>query len=59
MTVFKPRIRAAYDSFLDYQARRRAARVLAGLDDGLLKDMGIGRSEIHSRVHGLNRDAEG
>jgi uncharacterized protein YjiS (DUF1127 family) len=59
MPIFKPRIRTAYDSLLDYQTRRRAARALAGLDDALLKDMGIGRSEIHSRVNGLNRDAEG
>ena len=57
MSTFKPRIRAAYDSLLDYQARRRAARVLAGLDDAMLKDMGIGRSEIHSRVHGLRHNA--
>jgi uncharacterized protein YjiS (DUF1127 family) len=59
MPIFTPRIRAAFDSLLDYQARRRAARVLAGLDDALLKDMGIGRSEIRSRVHGLTRDADG
>ena len=59
MSPFKPRIRAAYDSLLDYQARRRGVRVLAGLDDAMLKDMGIGRSEIHSCVYGLSRDAEG
>jgi uncharacterized protein YjiS (DUF1127 family) len=56
MTKLGPRMRAAYGALLDYHARRRAVRTLAGLDDALLKDMGLGRSEIHARVHGLNRD---
>jgi uncharacterized protein YjiS (DUF1127 family) len=38
-----------------YRRRRqhhRAARVLAALNDHLLKDMGISRSEIHGAVRG-------
>ena len=54
--LLKPRMRAAYDALLDYNARRRAARTLCALDDFMLKDMGIGRSEIHARVHGLSCD---
>lgn len=57
MTKLAPRLRAARDALLDYHARRRAERTLAGLDDFLLKDMGLGRSEIHARVHGIGRDA--
>ena len=55
MTLFAPKLRAARDALLDYHARRRAERTLAGLDDYLLKDMGLGRSEIHARVHGMGR----
>ena len=56
MTMFAPKLRAARDALLDYHARRRAERMLAGLDDHLLKDMGLGRSEIHARVHGMGRN---
>jgi len=56
MTMFAPKLRAARDALLDYHARRRAERTLAGLDDYLLKDMGLGRSEIHARVHGMGRN---
>ena len=57
MRMITPGMRAAYGALLDYNARRRAARTLSALDDFMLKDMGIGRSEIHSRVYGPSRSA--
>jgi len=53
MSTFTPRMRAAYRSFCDYRTRRRAVRVLGAMEDGLLKDIGISRSEIHCAVHNL------
>jgi uncharacterized protein YjiS (DUF1127 family) len=53
MSALTPRMRAAYRTFRDYRARQRAVRTLAAMEDVLLKDIGIGRSEIHSAVHNL------
>ena len=53
MSTLTPRMRAAYRSFCDYRTRRRAVRVLGAMEDGLLKDIGIGRSEIHFAVQNL------
>ena len=53
MSTLTPRMRAAYRSFCDYRTRRRAVRVLGQMEDGLLKDIGIGRSEIHFAVQNL------
>jgi uncharacterized protein YjiS (DUF1127 family) len=55
MSTFTPRMRAAYHAFRDYRVRRSAVWTLAGMDDALLKDIGIGRSEIHPAVHGPTR----
>ena len=49
--MFTSSIRAAYRSLKDYRERRYAERELASLDNYLLKDMGISRSEIHSLVN--------
>ncbi|WP_404927958.1 DUF1127 domain-containing protein [Mesorhizobium sp. ORM16] len=51
-------MRAAYHSFRDYQVRRRAERNLAAMEDALLKDIGISRSEIGLVVRGLRRGQE-
>ena len=59
MSTLTPRMRAAYHSFLDYRVRRRAVRTLAALEDTLLKDIGISRSEIHFAVHGLGQGRDG
>jgi uncharacterized protein YjiS (DUF1127 family) len=56
MIIFKPSVRATYRSFHDYRARRRAVRALLAMEDVFLKDIGVGRSEIHSVVQGLVRD---
>jgi uncharacterized protein YjiS (DUF1127 family) len=55
MSMFTPRMRAAYQAFRDYRVRRSAVWTLAAMDDALLKDIGIGRSEIHSAVQGFAR----
>ena len=55
MSTLTPKIRAAYFSFQDYRSRQRAMRTLATLDDGLLKDIGISRSQIPSVIDGLSR----
>jgi uncharacterized protein YjiS (DUF1127 family) len=52
-------MRAAYHSFQDYRARRRAIQTLAAMDEALLKDIGISRSQIHSVVDGLGHDHAG
>ena len=52
MSIFAPRIRAAYQSFHNYRVERKAVRALGAMDDALLKDIGIGRSQIPSVVHG-------
>jgi uncharacterized protein YjiS (DUF1127 family) len=54
MSTLTPRMRAAYRSFCDYRTRRRAVRMLGAMEDGLLKDMGISRSEIHFAVQDLH-----
>jgi uncharacterized protein YjiS (DUF1127 family) len=48
--MFIPTMRAAYRSFRQNRARRSAARMLSGLNDATLKDMGIHRSQIESVV---------
>jgi uncharacterized protein YjiS (DUF1127 family) len=40
----------AYRSFIEHRARASAARMLSGLNDATLKDMGIHRSQIESVV---------
>lgn len=42
MPILTPRLKAAFQSFLDYPARQRAAQTIATLDDHILKDIGIG-----------------
>jgi uncharacterized protein YjiS (DUF1127 family) len=50
MTNVRSSMRAAYQSFIDFRTRYRAVRDLSAMDDVFLKDIGIGRSEIHSVV---------
>lgn len=47
------KMRAAFRAFRDRREQRLAARHLAQLDDHLLKDIGIGRSEINYMVYSL------
>ena len=53
MSTFMPKMRAAYHAFRD---RRRAVRTLSMMEDALLKDIGIGRSEIHPAVYSFQYD---
>jgi uncharacterized protein YjiS (DUF1127 family) len=59
MSRLTPRMRAAYHVFWEYRDRRRAIRTLAAMDEALLKDIGISRSEIHPAVHGSMYGHEG
>ncbi|WP_292396853.1 DUF1127 domain-containing protein [Mesorhizobium sp.] len=52
------RMRAAYHSFRNYRVHRMAERALAAMDDALLKDIGISRSEIGLVVRGLQSGQE-
>ena len=54
-----PRMRAAYRSLHNYRAERRAVLTLGAMDDHLLKDIGISRSQIPSVVDGLTRGRMG
>ncbi|RWK47207.1 MAG: DUF1127 domain-containing protein [Mesorhizobium sp.] len=51
-------MRAAYHSFRNYRIHRMAERTLAAMDDALLKDIGISRSEIGLVVRGLKSGQE-
>jgi uncharacterized protein YjiS (DUF1127 family) len=44
--------RAAFEAFRAYRARRLAMHSLYGLDDHILRDIGLTRSEIGSVVYG-------
>jgi uncharacterized protein YjiS (DUF1127 family) len=57
MSIFTPRMRAAFQSYRDYRARRQAIQTLAAMDDALLKDIGISRSDILAVVCGLKRSS--
>lgn len=48
--MFMPSMRAAFSSFMEVRARRNTARMLAGLNDATLKDIGIHRTQIDSIV---------
>jgi uncharacterized protein YjiS (DUF1127 family) len=50
------KIRAAYKRYRVRRQHHLAERALAGLSDHMLKDMGISRGEIYSRVHGPSMD---
>ena len=50
------KIWAAYRTYRVRRENHLAARTLAGLSDHTLKDMGISRCEIHSRVYGPSMD---
>jgi uncharacterized protein YjiS (DUF1127 family) len=47
------KIRAAYRAFQANRARRLASHALSAMEDHMLKDIGISRSEIPMVVHGL------
>jgi uncharacterized protein YjiS (DUF1127 family) len=57
-SIAMSRMRAAYRSFRDYRVRRMAERTLAAMEDALLRDIGISRSEIGLVVRGLKRGQE-
>jgi uncharacterized protein YjiS (DUF1127 family) len=46
------RARGLWQSYWDYQARRATVLMLEALDDRLLKDIGLRRSEIRPAVFG-------
>lgn len=52
------KILATYRAFQVNRARRVASRALSAMEDHMLKDIGISRSEIPMVVHGL-RPAQG
>jgi uncharacterized protein YjiS (DUF1127 family) len=52
------KILATYRTFQVNRARRIAGRALSAMEDHMLKDIGISRSEIPMVVHGL-RPAHG
>lgn len=52
------KIAAAYRSFRTDRDRRIAYRTLSAMEDHLLKDIGISRSEISAVVYGLTMDAD-
>ena len=43
-------------SYIESRAMRSTERVLQGMDDRMLADIGMRRSEIHSIVHGGGSD---
>jgi len=51
--MFIPRMRAAFSSLMEVRARRNTARMLSGLNDATLKDIGIHRSQIDGIVEGM------
>ena len=50
------RIRSALQKYRVRRQQYLAARALAGLSDYVLKDMGIGRSEVHAFILGPSVD---
>jgi uncharacterized protein YjiS (DUF1127 family) len=48
----RTRARALWDAYWDYQLRRTTVLVLESLDDRVLKDIGVPRSEIRPAVFG-------
>jgi uncharacterized protein YjiS (DUF1127 family) len=54
--TFGMRIRSAYRALRAYRERRLGMRSLESMEDHLLKDIGIGRSEIGLAVMGLIPD---
>jgi uncharacterized protein YjiS (DUF1127 family) len=46
------RARGLWRAYWDYQSRRPTVLMLAALDDRVLKDLGLTRSEIWPAVHG-------
>lgn len=53
MSTLTPRMLSAFRSFQTYRKRRADMRALSEMDDALLKDIGLNRSEIYSATHGL------
>lgn len=49
-------LRSIVKAYVRWYGRRVATQHLASLDDRMLKDIGIGRSEIEGIVHGNNPD---
>jgi uncharacterized protein YjiS (DUF1127 family) len=43
MSILAPKVNAAFQYYRHYRARRKAARILAGLDEHVLDDIGFGR----------------
>ncbi len=50
------RVRIAYNAFRAGQSQRRTVRDLSKLDDYMLKDIGITRSEIMSIAYGSPKE---
>lgn len=54
MSMFIPSLRAALRSYRHHRNHRMAVLALSSMEDSMLKDIGISRSDIHAAVSGLN-----
>ena len=49
-------VQSAARAYLDWRMRRATVRILRSLDDRMLRDIGMTRSEVHSVVYGDAQD---
>ena len=52
MSTFMPSLRAALRSYRHHRNHHMAVVALSSMEDAMLKDIGISRSDIHAAVSG-------